>query len=319
MQKMTNTETIEGRIFQHDLELKTVQNAQSANYGKPFIQGNIEVATDEAGLNVVKIHYTYVSETTKNGGKNGTFANLKKIIEEGKTWIADGKENATLVQLSPSIALNDFYTSDNSGNEHLVSEKRNEGGFVNFATSINEDESKRTKFITDVVITGVKHIDADPEKNIDNDYVIVRGAIFNFRNDILPIEFVVRDAGGMKYFENLEATPSKPVFTQVWGNIVSLTKVVTYSQESAFGEDAVRTSKKTTKEYLITGARKVPYDFGDEKVLTAEDLTKAQQNREVYLADVKKRQDEYKAQKAANTPSPAAAAASTVATGSFNF
>ena len=58
---MINTETIEGRVFQHDLKIKTVQNSQSPNFGKAFIQGNLEIATDEAGLNVVKVHYTYVS------------------------------------------------------------------------------------------------------------------------------------------------------------------------------------------------------------------------------------------------------------------
>ena len=35
--------------------------------------------------------------------------------------------------------------------------------------------------------------------------------------------------------------------------------------------------------------------------MTAEEVTKAIQDREIYLADKKKQNDEYKAQKAANT------------------
>ena len=65
----------------------------------------------------------------------------------------------------------------------------------------------------------------------------------------------------------------------------------------------------------------VPYEFGEEGVLTVEELTKAQQNREVHLADVKKRSEEYQMSKAAKATSPAsfAAAAQTIPAGQFNF
>ena len=64
MKKMINTERIEGRVYQHNLTIKTVQNQTSANFGKEFISGNLEVAVDEAGLNIIPVHYTYVTETT---------------------------------------------------------------------------------------------------------------------------------------------------------------------------------------------------------------------------------------------------------------
>lgn len=34
MKRMINAETIEGRVFQHDLQIKTVQNSQSPNLEK---------------------------------------------------------------------------------------------------------------------------------------------------------------------------------------------------------------------------------------------------------------------------------------------
>ena len=37
MKKMINTERIEGRVYQHNLTIKTVQNQTSANFGKEFI------------------------------------------------------------------------------------------------------------------------------------------------------------------------------------------------------------------------------------------------------------------------------------------
>ena len=68
MRKATNTEHIEGRIYQHDLAVKTVQNNASENFGKEFISGTLDIATDEEGCNVLTVHFTYVTETTKKGG-----------------------------------------------------------------------------------------------------------------------------------------------------------------------------------------------------------------------------------------------------------
>ena len=48
MRKTINTEHIEGRIYQHDLAVKTVQNQQSSNFGKEFIAGNLDIAVDMA-------------------------------------------------------------------------------------------------------------------------------------------------------------------------------------------------------------------------------------------------------------------------------
>ena len=75
------------------------------------------------------------------------------------------------------------------------------------------------------------------------------------------------------------------------------------TEESAFGEAAVTMRNRKMKHWTITGASKVPYDFGDEKVMTADELTKAMQDREIHLADVRKRREDYKAEKAAQTPS----------------
>lgn len=85
MKKMINSERVEGRIYQHNLVKKTVQNSASTNFGKEFISGNLEIAVDEEGFNIIPVHFTYVVETTNSGSKNATYANLDKIMNEGKT------------------------------------------------------------------------------------------------------------------------------------------------------------------------------------------------------------------------------------------
>ena len=320
MKKMINTERVEGRIYQHNLVKKTVQNQASQNFGKEFISGNIEVAVDEEGLVVIPVHFTYVVETTNSGNKNATYTNLDRIINGGKTWVTDGKDEALKVRIDTALALNDSYTQD----DRLVSTKVNEGGFVSIISDLGP-ENERNTFTTDMLITNVTRVEADPEKNIDKDYVVVKGAIFNSRNALLPVDFIVRNDEGMGYFEDLNASQNEPVFTKVWGRINCGSIANEVKEETAFGEEAVRTFERKIREWIITGTSKVPYDFGDETVLTVAEVQKAMQDRELMLADTKKRSEEYRAQRdGGSTPAPAVKPSTTTTTvtaakGTFNF
>ena len=317
-QSFLNQEVIEGRVYDQNLTIKTVQNQQSENYGKEFIQGSVDVATDEAGLNVLTVHYTYITEVTKNGKTDSRFSALKKIMDEDKTWLKVGKDQAMKVKLTPQAALNDFYPQ---GEDRLVSQPRNEGGFVNVVTELNEKEELRNTFKFDIVLTGATLVEADPENNTD-EYVKLSGAIFNFRNAILPFPLVVKDKGGIEYFMGLEASPTEPVFTQVWGQINSTTVKVEKVVESAFGAPSVDVSSRSRKEWVVTGAKPEPYVFGIESTITLEDLTKAVTDRNVYLEEVKTRAKEYyesKGNAVAATKSSAPAPNTTIPQGGFNF
>lgn len=314
MKKILNSVYLEGRIYAHDLTVKTVQNEQSKNFGKEFIAGNLEVAVDEDGLNVIPVHFTYVTEITNSGAKSSQYTALKRIMDENKTWTVVGKDAAQKVSINSAIALNDFYNQ----NDELISAKQNEGGFITFINEL-KPENKRNRFDTDIVITGVSIVEADEEKDI-KEHAVIKGAIFNFRKELLPVEYTILDKDGIKYFEDLGATNAEPIFTRVWGNINCITKTTVQTEESAFGEAAVRTYERKVKEWQVTGSPKTPYDFGDEKILTAEELRKAVQDREVHLADVKKRAEEYKAQRAsAPAAAQTATAATAVAPGGFKF
>lgn len=319
MKKAINREHIEGYVYEHNLAIKTVQNKESKNYGKEFINGTLDIQTDEAGLNVVTVNFTYVTEVTSKGTKNETYTTLKNIIENGKTVLVDGKDAATMVRIDTALGLNDFYTSRN-GEETLVSVKRNDGGFVHVTNKLGEEITRNT-FEFDMLINGTRLVEADEEKHIDADYLIVKGAVFNFRNAILPVELIVKNAGGIKYFESLDASPSNLVFTKVWGKIESQTIVDKREEESAFGDAAVKEYTRTIREWVITGTAKETYEIDDEKNgITIDEIKTAMANREVYLADVKKKADEYQASKAANMSTTATpSAGTTAAAGGFNF
>lgn len=305
-----NREFIEGRLYQHNLELKTVQNKESKNFGTEFITGTVDVATDEEGLNVISTHFTYVTEMTGNGNKNVTFGVLQSIINGAKTWITDGKDAALKVRINTALALNDFYTQDGQ----LVSAKKNEGGFVNTVRDLVPEE-ERNVFDLDMIITSITH----PETEDGEDYIVLKGAVFNFRADLLPVELVCRDKGGISYFDSLEPSAKEPVFTRVKGRIVSNTIKQEIEEESAFGAASVRTVSRTVKEWQVNWAQPTEYVFGEEDTITAEELTAAIQAREVYLADVKKRHDEYQASRNANGSAVDTSPSAEVPSGDFNF
>ena len=224
-----------------------------------------------------------------------------------------------MVRIDTALGLNDFYTNRN-GQEELVSAKRNDGGFVHSTNKLG-DEATRNTFECDMLINGTRMVEADEERHIAADYLVVKGAVFNFRNAILPVEFVVKNPGGIKYFESLDASPANMVFTKVWGKIESQTIVDKREEESAFGEAAVKEYERKIKEWVITGAAKEPYEMDDEQNgITIAEVKQMLADREIYLADVKKRAEEWRNSQATTTAAtPKASANATAAAGGFNF
>ena len=311
MKNMINRTHIEGVLYEHDLQLRT-SGENSKNPGTEFIMGTVSIATDDAMTNIVPVHFTYVTATTSKGNANATFTTLKQIIDRTLDNVMDGgADKAAKLRIDSAVGLNEFY-SDRNGTEELVSAKRNEGGFVHTTTSLVEDEKQRNTFECDMLITNVRVMDADEEKNLPAK-AIVKGAIFDFRKSVLPVEFSTVNPNAMSYFEGLGASPKEPVFTRVKGRQVSETVTRTIEEESAFGEPSVREVSSSRKDWVITWAQGDPYVWDDESTITAAELTEAMAARETYLATVKQRQDEYKASKG-QAPAP-----TTPAKAAFNF
>jgi hypothetical protein len=82
------------------------------------------------------------------------------------------------------------------------------------------------------------------------------------------------------------------------------------TEESAFGEPSVREVTSSSKDYVVNWAQKEVYEWDDESTITVNEFKKCISDREIYLAEKKKRDDEYRASKSAP-------AATTV--GGFNF
>ena len=290
MRKVKNATHIEGYVYEHKLELK-VSGPNSKNPGVEFITGTLSIATDEDLMNVVPVHFTYVTETTYSGKSNSAYIILKNIID-GKigSVMANGKDNAGMLRIDSAIGLNEWY--DQKG--ELISVKRNEGGFIHQTNVLDDDESQRATFETDILINACTRLEANEERNLP-ERMTVKGAIFDFRNALLPVEFTVIHPNAMNYFEGLEASQKNPVFTKVKGIQKSQTVVRRIEEESAFGEPSVREVKNSYRDFIITWAQSDVYEWDTEETILASELAEMIQAREIHKAEIKKRQDEYPA------------------------
>ena len=314
MLKVKNATHIEGVLYQHALQLK-VSGEKSKNPGTQFINGTIDVATDDALTNIVTIHFSYVTPTyTKSGSANATFTALQNIIN-GVTMnvMEHGADKAAKLRIDSQLGVNEFYSNRN-GTEELVSVKRNEGGFVHVVQSIAASEGLRDTFSVDMIMTKTRRLEADPENNRE-EKMIISGYVFDFRNALLPVDFVIYNPKGMDHVEGLEVSEKSPVFINVNGHQVS--KVVTRVQtqeSSGWGESFAQEVTSTQREFVITGM-KDPYEWDTDETITANEYKEMLQNREVTKAEIKQRQDEYNASRA-QTQAPTATAGGV---NGFNF
>lgn len=300
MKKTKNNFHCEGLVYQHNLQLKT-SGPNAKTPGVEFIQGSIQVATDDDCTNIVEIYYPYVTALTSKKKENPVYLVLANLINGTfGTVMGGGADKAVRVRVDTSIALNDFY-SDRSGTDELVSVKRNEGGFIHTTGPWASDEDGRNKFEVDMVITGFRRQEADPDRNLP-EKGIIKGCIFDdFRKRMLPTEFSILSPQGMDYFEGLEASSSNPVFTRMQGKEISETIVRQIVEESAFGEPSVREVKNSRKDYIVTWTQSDPYEWDDESTITAEELKQMITDREVYLAELKTNREQWKANKGGGT------------------
>ena len=312
-----NTTHLEGVLYEHDLSLKTT-GPKSKAPGTNYIAGSLDIATDAAMTNIVTVYFSYVTATYKSGKANETFNVLNEIIKGTYgSYMEHGIEKAVKLRIDAAFGLNEFYTDEN-GQEKLVSSKRNIGSFVHKVDTVDADEKNRNTFKVDMIITGVTHVDGDDE-TAQPEKCVVKGAIFDFRGSLLPFDFTAFNPNAMRYFESLDASQRNPVCTCIWGRQETNTVVREIRTESAFGDDSVREVKSERRNMVITGAAKEPYIWDDPAFITATELTEALQKREIELAAMKKRQEEYRASKNDASVNTFTASIAAPAAKAFNF
>ena len=299
-EKIINNARIEGILYQHNLDLK-VSGENSKNPGTEYITGSIDIATNNDLTNIVSVFFRYTAPTYGNGKTNTTYPILKGIYDGTYGCYTDPavKDNAAKVRVDTSIALNEFY-SNRSGATELVSAKRLEGGFIHIVPSISENENRRNRFEVDILICGVRDIDAvineDTGEVIYPEKADIDGRIFGYKNALLPVHLSAVNPQAIQYFIGLNASQKDPVFTKVKGAIISEQVVRQIREESAFGDASVREVRSSRKDYVIDWAATEPYEFGPDGALSVEELQTLAQERETHLATIKQQYEDRQTQ-----------------------
>lgn len=297
---LNNSVHVEGYVFSHSL-----QNRVSRE-GVPFIMGDLNIATDDQGSNVVSVHFYAKS---KSGKPNQTYAFLNSLIEDSSRTFESCGKDAMKVRVDGAVEVNDFVTREGE----MASPKRIRGSFIHQMT--NSIAENPATFDVDMLIA------AATEREVEggDDYMNLRGYVFNFRGELLPVDFNIRSKGGMLYFGNQDISNSNPLFTHVKGNIVSATIETRKEEESAFGEPIVNVTTRNVRTWDVTWAAAEPYEFGDGGDMSKDELKQKLTERETYLAKVKKNHEDYMASRNGGQNFAPAASTTTVADDNDDF
>lgn len=286
MRKNKNKVTIIGRLFDHSLTIGTVKNQNSKAFGTDYITGEISVAIDDEGLNVVPVRFGYCAPTFPSGKKNNTYTILEQIMNGGKTWAKDGPDEAWIIQCDSNLEVNDFIGNDGQ----FVSSQRVGGGFVTLPAKL-PSSGMGAIFEIDILINKATRIEADPDKNIDKDFMKISGYAFNFRNELQPFTFNLYKERGMEFFEDYGVSNSNPMYTACQGHINNQTVKVKHVIENAFDDPTVTYTERSRREWVLDGVSPNAYDLGAEGVMTTEEFGELMANRETVIAEVRQRHE----------------------------
>lgn len=302
-----NNVHVEGYIFNIEENggrnklVKGETGPNSKNPGTPYIRGVINVLTDNEGLNVVPVYFSFVTETYASGKPNETYKVLAQIIEEDAAGTLKTYENSQLaarkVRIDGDIEINDFCGRDGE----MIAAKRVRGSFVHFA---DNGCNPSASFDADMLISSTSLREVEN----GNDYLQLNGYVFNFRNEILPVTLSVDTPAGIKHFEDQDISNANPLLINLWGNIVSNVVVNEQTVESAFGAPKVNATSRTFRAWNVVGCSPEPMDFDDESTITKAELKTKLDERAARVAAEKARVEEYQKSRGSQSGFPAVAA-----------
>lgn len=295
--------SVRGYVFSHDLQKRVSQK------GNEYIRGILNVATDADGINIVPVNFTYVTPTFRNGNPNTTYQFLESVINGLVKTFERVRTEATRVRIDGDIEVNDWITRDGE----LASPKRVRGSFVHELRGDEEIGDDPVHFEADMLIQSA----AERETSDGSDFLELRGFVFNFRKDILPVTFSVTSQEGRDFFEAQDISSANPFFGEVWGTIKTNTVVTQREADTSqvgFGTPKVQTSTRSFRSWEVAGAG-LNLGMGEETISETE-LKAAAAKRENDLAEVRKHWNERQGNSANNVgfPSNTAPAAKPAAT-----
>lgn len=295
-----NRTTVSGYIFnlegsrEWDNLQHRVTGENSKNPGQEYISGVVSVATDDEALNVVQVHFTFVTPTWgKSGKENKNYDFLLDLIKRNEAGTLDTFEkcgtNAEKVTITGDLSLNEFV--DNEG--EVVAVKQVRGSFIG---KMSPRDTMGATFELEALISNA----AIREVEDGEDYMNVNGYAFNFRNELLPIGLTVRIPAGINFFEGAEISSKNPFLGKITGAIVSNIITVTKDESEVDGFGEAKPTTRSIRAWDVLTAR-ATMEFDDEEYLTRAELKQLLADRADHEAEIKKQAEERAAKKEAES------------------
>lgn len=261
----------------YDTSKLEVKEFNDKKTGKSYnaISGDIAIKVED------NIYYASVFQkefNEKDGKKteNKGYKAWTTVIEEYKTVVRDGEENADKVALNNArLTKNEYGTADGT----LVSNTRVN---ANFITRVNADNfTPEATFVLELYVTGqrketVKDEDGD---EVETGNLFVTGYSPDYNGNVLPFEIYVEGDDKVDY---VESNYVKGSTVKVHGDIIQKKETITKEvKATGFGKPKVDTYTKSTTLYSVEGGND-PDDYAD-----SDDTEVAESNRKFDSKQIK--------------------------------
>lgn len=250
--KSYNALDMKGRLYSYALEEKENDKGTA-------ITGDVVLEVDEDGTTVTVRFFAY--PTYNNGKVNKTHGILDDMMAGNMKTVTDDGDEAEWIALTGSIDVS-YFVARNSNDDELARAQKLRGGFIN----PNKEKKYSNKWKLDFLMTGVKEIEADEEKQLERFVRATGFLIDDYNKRVMEVQFQARTEGAMNYLLGLEPSYEMPHFASTWGKVVKMARLVT--RKNAFGED--ETDEYSSTQWVITGMNPEPYNFGDEVAISTD-------------------------------------------------
>lgn len=266
---MENIVKIVGKLYTQDLEFRQDDS------GKNLVRGSLGILVNEKSKQVERVD-VYVYEKTKKGTDNKTYSLLNKIVQNENNFYETGKNSALQVSAQCNMSVNLFYIKEGD-NFELKETKRNRLVFL------NEDavSPMGAAFSLDCDIIAINERTDDNGMLTNEADLLVR--YYNEYSGTMNFKLRVDNPDYLAIIQT-NFIQGETNLMNLGGKITDVVMSKEVQQETAFGVNAIATSSKNVKTYLVDSGKFLTPSENFEQVKIA-----CNQKREEKLAEAKEK------------------------------
>ncbi|WP_099301921.1 hypothetical protein [Bacillus sp. Marseille-P3800] len=273
LRESNNKVHIEGLVKEIKLEEREIK-------GKDALAGEIDVEVSEFEVHTLNFFaYKFKNDNTENG----IYTSLQTVMNEYKSIITHGKEEADAVRVdSAKLGVNDYYKDGN-----LRTFPQINAAFIN-RIARDEDFKPQATFKTEVFIS---RLTPERKGQEETGRAQLDAIIPGYKGKAIPFTFKAPEDIADFLLENYSAHQT----IELWGDIINKKEFKTETTAAGFGQEKTITKEIVQREFLLSGGTDA-YEEDDSNTYDPVLIKASLTEREIMLED-KKKESEKKANK----------------------